>query len=258
MRPTSTSSRQEYLRLYREYAKAIRAFENATRDRRRVRELLKNKAKRQVDRRPVGSKPRTQPSKPADAASDSSAQSSRKPAKSWSRRVWMGTILGWATIQGVSTQDPDPEPEPEFDVDRGYDNTSLGLYWNAKRHYLKTKRAYFDFVRRSQITEARKRARENSRYTANLQLLGVESTGGALRSVQEEMKVACHAAWKIYESSPNPKSEAVKKLLLELLSESQLVGVEEVDPGIMKTMQKEVNTLVDSGQLKKVGGTEKK
>ena len=72
------------------------------------------------------------------------------------------------------------------------------------------------------------------------------------------MKVACHAAWKIYESSPNPKSEAVKKLLLELLSESQLVGVEEVDPGIMKTMQKEVNTLVDSGQLKKVGGTEKK
>ncbi|MEE8160158.1 MAG: hypothetical protein V3T61_00830 [Acidobacteriota bacterium] len=165
----------------------------------------------------------------------------------------MGKILGWATIQGVSVPDPEPEPEPEFDVDRMVDYLSLGFYRNAKEHYLRAKRAFFDFARRSQIREARNRARQNTRHAANLQMLGVESSESIMRPAQEEMKVASHAAWRIYQSSRDPKSDEAKAVLVQVLSEAQLVGVENVDPAIMEKIQKEVNKLIDSGQLKMAG-----
>lgn len=232
-----------YLRLYREYAAAIRAFENASRDRRRVRNRLK--ARRSPDsqptRRPVGSPPGTrippEPQRPPRGAEEHPHV----------RHVYMGEILGWATLRPAESVEAQPDAVPELDADELYDRLSLKLYWNAKSHYLDRKRAFFDYVRRQNLDTHRAQARDALDHGARLQLLGVDDESlDFLAEARREVDAACENAWKLYQSSPTPKSFEAKVLLVESIADAQYVDLE--SPTV-RAMQAELQHLVSSGAV---------
>ena len=85
----------------------------------------------------------------------------------------MGPILGWAKFTGISPEYPGAnEPEPAFNAGPAYDAMSLKFYWDAKIHYEKCKRAFFDYVRRQNVEVHRQQARAELDHSANLQMLG--------------------------------------------------------------------------------------
>jgi hypothetical protein len=239
-----------FLELYREYAKAIRAFENATKDRRRVRAQIAARRKAPpAPRRPVGSPPGYRiPAAPQRPAA--------RPAPKKERRIYLGKILGWAKI--VYTSPPlneAPDASAFFDSDALYDETSLRLYWNAKKHYLECKKAFFDYarqttndVRRERIREHLEQAKAEADHLANLQYLGAEDTDETgLEAIQAEVEAACKEAWAIYQRTPDPKSDAVKLELVDVQVDAQLTGADETPIG--QTIQNELNRLANSGGL---------
>jgi hypothetical protein len=234
----------KYQQLYREYANAIRRYDNAIKDRRRVRARVEAKRRAApLPRRPVGS-PRgfripQAPPRPA-----------QRPPKQRERRIYLGKILGWAKI--VHTAPPvsdSPDPDALFDSDRLYDSTSLKLYQNAKLHYESCKKAFFDYVRRQNIDVHHQRAEAAVGHAANAQLLGDDSAAEkAIEEAQGEVEQACRNAWAVYQRSPSPKSDSVKVLLLEHLGEAQLMGLDDRD--ICKSMQMEAQRLLKAGVLR--------
>ena len=238
----------KYLELYREYARAIQAFENATKDRRRVRDQLAVrrspviKALQQVSRRPVGSPPGTRI--PRGRMPPPRVQAA---AAARTRQIYLGDILGWAKI--VPTPGIDPKIDPAgIDVDKLYDRISLQLYWNAKAHYRKCKRAFFDHVRRSNIDLHNERARSALGHGANLQWLGVETSDDPefLQEAQKEVDAACRNVWALYQSSGAAKSTEMKVLLLESIANAHFV---DLDSSTVKLMTGEMDRLVDAGEV---------
>lgn len=236
-----TQSDPEYLRLYKEYAHAIRAYENAVRDRRSKRARFKAKNKESTVRRPVGS-PSDFKIPPEDKKS---SQPTQKPIP---HRIYLGPILGWAKIIYTESIPPATDPSSDIKVEKFYDQISLELYWSKKNHYDKCKRAFFDYVRRRNIDLHREHAREELRYEAMGQMLGFEDQEDGLKEAQAEIEAACQAAWKIYQSNPEPRSTEVIKLLLQSLSDGQLVGLESQT---VRQMEAEVTNLLNSGKISK-------
>lgn len=235
---------ERFLELYREYAKAIRGFEDATKDRRRVRAQIAARPKAPpAPRRPVGSPPGYRiPAAPQHSAT--------RPAPKKERRIYLGKILGWAKIVYTS-----PPFNDAPDASALYDETSLRLYWNAKEHYLKCKKAFFDYarqatndVRRERIREHLEKAKAEATHLANLQYLGAEDideTG--LEAVQAEVEAACKEAWAIYQRTPDPKSDAAKLELINAQVDAQLTGADKSPIG--QTIQTEIGRLINSGGL---------
>jgi len=140
----------------------------------------------------------------------------------------MGEILGWATLAPSATLEPERDPATDFDLEKLYDKTSLTLYWNTKIHYEKAKRAFFDYVRKQNHQLHREQAISALSHAANLQLLGVEGPDETkIEEAKREIELACKNAWRIYQTSPTPKSHEMKILLLESLAEAQFVGLDE-------------------------------
>lgn len=232
-----------YLQLFREYSNAIRAFEIATKKRKSIRaQFDKMRKATPIPRRPVG------------APSNFTIPQGTKPAanqasRTRERKIYLGKILGWAKIIYTSAPSKDaPDPTAVFDTDKLYDDISLRLHWNAKNRYENAKRAYFDYVRRQNMQQHYGRAKVAINHAANLQVLGVEGAGeSALDEARAEVEKACQNAWKIYQSSPSPKSDDVKVLLLENLAEAQLVGLD--DSTVAKSMEGEIVRLINAGAL---------
>jgi hypothetical protein len=239
----SQSLDPKYLQLYREYSSTIRAFENATKDRRRVRAQFEARKKAPPNpRRPVGS-PR-----------DFRIPRRKNPAASQipltrERKVYLGTILGWAKIIYTSPPSTDsPDATMAIDANKIYDDMSLKLYWNAKNRYDNAKRAYFDYVRGQNIERHHANARRALSHAANLQLLGAESAdGAALEEARAEVEKAAKNAWAIYQTSPSPKSDEVKVLLLESCEDVQLIGLD--DSTVAKSIEGEIVRLFNAGAL---------
>ena len=251
----SATTDPKYLQLYHDYARAIRVYENALAERKRVRNLFAVrsspvlKAFDQWNRRPGGS--------PAGYR----AQSLHKPKQPVQhrgavseRKIYMGEILGWAKIVGTSPGLPvTEESEGGVDIDKLYDSVSLRLYWNAKLDYQKCKKAFFDYVRgqnrelwEQNLDHHRKQAAEALGHGANMQFLGIDSDD-AMAEAKREVEAACRNAWALYHSSPSPKSRKAKVLLLESLADAQLVGLDE--SSITKVMHQELMRLTSAGEI---------
>jgi hypothetical protein len=237
----------EYMRLYKEYAKAIQGFENAVHDRRRVRNRLAVDSQPVLQilqdwmRRPVGAPWEARIS----ALDPEPAPTPPPPPKP--RRFYMGPILGWAKI--IPTWPPATVEEPNvgIDVDKLYDRMSLHAYWNAKRHYEKCKRAFFDYVRGQNIDAHRERAKAELTHGTNLQMLGLDDDDpDFMEDAQAEVEAGCRNAWALYRSAGAEKSDEVKAMLLEWIAEAAFVGLESKT---VKAMLEEFNRLVEVGAI---------
>jgi hypothetical protein len=163
--------------------------------------------------------------------------------------------LGWARLVPAPSPAAGPDPTAFFDIDKLFDSVSLGLYQNAKAYYERCRKAFFDYAwqlshetRRAKVQEHRAKARSEVQHAANLQLLGMDSPDeGPIERARREVEEACKHTWAIYQTSPTPKSDAVKIELLSSLAEAQLIGVDEVP--ITKTLEAEVSRLLNSGAL---------
>ncbi len=230
-----------YMKLYHDYAKAIQAYQNSIAQRKRVRAQLTRRAMiaRESNRRPVGSPEDFRiPQEPGRGAAPP-----RKPSVT---KVYMGPILGWAKLVGTSPEYlGETQQGGTFDVNAAYDATSLKLHWNAKIHYEKCKRAFFDYVRRQNVDVHLQRAGAELDHQANLQMLG---HGGEndLVEAQREMEGACRNAWRLYRIAPNPKPKPVILLLLKNFADAQFVGLQSQTTGLM---DQEVTRLIRSGVL---------
>lgn len=246
----SARSDPQYMQLYNEYAKAIQAFENATLDRRRVRDRLAVERQPVLQilddwmRRPVGA-----PWEARIAAREPEPPPEpRLPAKP--RRFYMGPILGWAKIIPTSPPKAVEEPGVELDLDKLYDEASLRLYWNAKKHYEECRRAFFSYVRKQNISVRRERARGQIVHGSNLQLLGLDDDEDPefMKEARREVEAMCRDAWSLYRSDGTEKSDEVKALLLESLAEASFVGLES---STVQAMLQELERLSESGALGK-------
>lgn len=240
----------EYLRLYREYSKAIKAFDIAHEKRTQVRARFdKKRAASPVKRHPIGPRPNFDSS----SAPDAIAGYNSKPE---SREINMGKVLGWAKIINSSPKIPEGgDPTANFDSDALYDQTQLKLYLNAKRHYLNKKKAFFDYVRRGgrnkgvrpPVKDFRKNltwAMTHAEAAVNNQLLGIDNeVEEGLRLAKMEVETAFYKAWENYQNSPNPKSTGEKKTLVKVLIEGQLVGLDETP--IFKKVTEEVTGFIN-------------
>lgn len=231
----------KYLRLYHEYSKAIRGFDNALRDRQRVRRQLSARRNMQPQvRRPVGS--------PANyripQSSPTRSPATKKPRE---RRIYLGDILGWAKIVYTSPDTQKKDPSIDLDESKLYDTTSQHLYWNAKNHYKKCKRAFFDYARRQNIDLHKQRAAQEASHVANLQLLGADDGEADFEGIRREVEAACRNALALYRTAPKPKTDEMKIILLENLADAQLVGLE---TPVVHSMTVEMNMLLSAGSVK--------
>lgn len=240
----------EYLRLYQDYAWAIQALENAIKDHRRVRDQIAVarapviKALEQWGRRPVGSPPGTRiPSGRPDPAGGT-AQAPRP------HRIYMGAILGWATVVPTATVMPRQPADVSEDID--LDGSMRIRLWSAKTHYEECKRAFFAHVRRRNIDLHRQRARGSLEYGGNLQLLGADDFADDdddprfMKDARREVEAVCRNVWALYQSSGAKESSEMKVLLVESIADAQLVGLESP---ILGAMTSELYRLVESGDI---------
>ena len=242
----------EYLRLYHEYAAAIQMFEIARQKRQRDREQLTARRNSPPPvRRPVGSPTNFWISQDAPTVSAATT----KPPE---RKIYMGEILGWATIVPASASYPAGGGGEQIDLSKFYDDLSRQLYWNAQKHYQDCKRAFFDYVRRQNISEHREKARDEAMHVANLQMLGVETQGNQFTGLKQEIEAACRNALALYRSAPNPKSDAMKIILLENLADAMLVGLDDGSSSTVSAMVDEMNTLINLNLLKVHNKTQNK
>jgi hypothetical protein len=240
---SSYSIDHKYMQLYRDYSTAIQAFENATRDRARVRTQIERARRvRPGTRRPVGS-PRDYrfPQSPRPAA-----QAAVQPTQV--QRLYLGKILGWVELVGMSSAPSEhPSPAAAYDTNKVQDGISQKMYWNAKERYEKARAAFFDYVRRQNIETHRGRAEQALGHAANLQILGAGGDEAAWAEAQAEVQKACENAWGIYQSAPTPKSDEDKLLLIESLADAQLVGIDGVL--VTQSMERELVQLMNAGEL---------
>jgi hypothetical protein len=247
----------EYLRLYRRFVKAIKAYEIALQKRRAVRERMRNRYKvAKPPRRPVGS--------PADYRIPQEApRKGRSTKKKKPFRVYMGKILGWVTFKETSPEiDNSADWDADFDVLALHAEISRHLWFNAKDEYNKHKRAFFDYALHRKRKPGQKRppkrdystnlarAKDATNYGVDLQLLGVE--GGEEKAIEEaamHVEAACYKAWENYQNEPEPKSRAAIKELIVITAESMLYPLD--GSPITQKMTDEINRLSNEGILKK-------
>lgn len=211
-----------FLSLYREYASAVRALENAMQQRRRARSALEAKPDLRTARRPVGAPaafhiPQAVAPQPVRAAAQQTME------------IDMGPILGRVRLRSsASPVFEEHDPAASFDVDRLYDQTSLALYWNAKVQYLRAKQAFFEYARKSLIAEHKAKAQRLLQDAADSQLLGSDDVAdSSWKQAQGVIESLLAEAWKLYQSAPTPKNEEMKKLFVSAFALAQWVGIED-------------------------------
>ena len=251
----------EYLRLYREYAKAIKAYHIALEKRKRIRDMLRkrrldksaieaNPALKYLDqwrRRPIGSPARNRVPTCQETKKTVLQSTAQK------QKIYLGPILGWSEVVLTSPKIQILEDsEKMLDMDAHYDRVSLNLYWKTKTHYEKCKRAFFEYVRKSAIEKHKKQAVRALKDSANKQLLGTDSDE-SWAEAKREVEAALRHAWAIYKTSPSPKSKEMKIFLMDSLVDAKFVGLVN-ESQTAQSMQQEVNRLQNTGEMWIKGG----
>jgi len=242
---------QEYMRLYRRYVKALRAYENMLEKRKQSRARWKERRKQPPKpRRPIGSPP------PKEERSTAPVKT-EKNEKPKFRQIYLGKILGWAKVVGVTPPlPPDYRPLVEHDI---FDRTQLALYWNAKLYYQKCKKEYFEYALRGPKT--RKGRRPTTGYRKNrarasghiadaayAQMTGdQEASEKAIKNGQMEQERACYELWDNYRDNPEDL-QVLSDLIQYGLVDAQLLGMSE--RRIVIVIQNEINRLDNSGKFK--------
>lgn len=248
----------EYMRLYREYVKAMRALEIGLERRRRIRRQIGERRKAQPRaRRPVGIRPgavlREAPAAPAPP-----------PPKPPPLRVDMGPILGVQEF-GTTATDRSTVIDPALDIDTDalLDRVTLQEFRRTKAHYQEARKAFFDYVRRLRSRavvmaglEARRHlatAKRHLSYAALDQWHGHDAAADdLLEAAGAEVLDYCAKIWEAYQKAR--ESPVARKVLMAALAEAQALNVD--DEGVAPAMQAEVNRLVDEanrGKGAKVG-----
>jgi hypothetical protein len=241
----------EYMRLYRRYVKALKAYEIALKKRRAARARWKERKKQPpAPRRPMGAPPGFKtPRTPSVKGT--------KGYKPHEMRVYMGKILGWARMVGVSPSLPG-ESEPTAD-NNVHENLQLDMYWKAKIHYQECKRAFFEYARRRPKSRGGRRptrgyrknlaeAKGHTEFAANAQLLGfLDMSEVYLENARREVETACYELWDNYRDNPDDKG-VIKDLIQDGLVDAQLYGLD--DSPIVKIIQNEIDRLISSGKIK--------
>jgi len=233
-----------YLKLYRQYVKSMRAYDIALKKRREWRARWRERKNAQpVERRPVGSPPGYRRTEEPAAKRTAPVQTQRET------KIYLGDILGWAKVIPTPQLEAGPDPTNDFDVDAVYDRVQLRLYWNAKMHYEKCKREFFDYARK--VSPNRKvkppkqnfrnnldRARGHAQFVSDLQFLGVDekAADSSLKMMKLEVETACYKAWENYRN--NPESYDAKKDLVDVLVDAFLVGND--DSPIVNVIDQEI------------------
>lgn len=247
----SATSDPTYLRLYQEFAAAIRAYERAVVERRKTRDMLAVRrspmflALQVLERRPVGMTVGAALRVHAATHRAAPVGASASPGQAV-HRVYLGPLLGWYRLTGTSLPGEPALPEtPERS--KLYDQLSLDLYWSAKRRYEEARAAFFAHVGRTNIATIRERAVGSLASAAHAQLLGHDELAeGFIEEARRHIEMACQSAWRIYGQAPRPKSAAMKILLLESVADAQFVGL---DSKTAQVMTAEVNRSLNAGEL---------
>jgi len=239
MQTVDASADPRYRKLVEEYRAAFRQFKIAAENRKRVRDLLAVRrspvlrALAQHQRRPVGS--------PADFRIPRQAPPAPRPInRRPDRRIYLGPILGFATIIYTPSVTPSAEPDPWPEIEQVYGEMSRQLYWNAKAHLEKCEQALLDYTHRTET-------RADLRDAAAKQMLGIDDTDETMEALQRDVEVGCQKVWALYERDTE-KGEATMHLLLETLADAQFVGLESPTA---KRMQGAVNDLASRGVVRR-------
>lgn len=228
-----------YGRLFDEYSRALKGYNNAIESRRRIRNNLTVKrspvlqALNQFYRRPVGS------SKNFRIPSEAPSRTPNTPQRPKERRIYLGDILGYAKIIYTPSITPGKEPDVSSELEKLYGRTSQHIYWNAKAHYERRKKTLLEYSHRG-------RTKEVLAHGTSLQILGVEKDD-VLVEAQREVEAGCVKTWNLYKSSRTPKSEAVISILLESLADANFVGLES---HTVKSMSQELSNMILSNKIK--------
>lgn len=241
----------EYMRLYRRYVKAMKAYEILLEKRRASRAAYKKRKNQPaVPRRPVGSPPSAK--KPVTTSAKTG-----KGTKPQDMRVYLGSILGWYTLVKTSPQIPS-FTKLDFDANAAFDRTQLRIYMNAKDYYLKCKKEFFDYARRGPGKRGGRRpttgyqknlarAKGHSEFAASAQMLGFDKMAeNAIENMQREVESACYELWDNYRENPENK-QVISDLINHGLVQAQLVGLD--DSPIVTKISNEINKLINSGKF---------
>ena len=239
----------EYLRLYRQYAKSMQAFEIIVKKRseRRAR-WMASQGIPPAQRRPVGASPAPGVSR---ASSGGTPPAPRKATKG----IYLGDILGWAKIIADSSPiEEGADPTADFSASVIFDKVQLELYWNAKLHYEKCRKEFFDYVRRGLAGEYKsmssayqgnlRQAKGYLRTAAEMQWHGVvdAASDAEIRKAELEVESACSRIWEIYQN--NPEKRNARLMLLEGLVDAQLLGID--DSPIVQKMMDELQRIIST------------
>jgi len=239
----------EYLRLYRQYVKSMQAFEIMVRKRSEHRaRWMASQGMPPTQRRPVGASP---PPGISRTSSGGTLPASRKATKG----IYLGDILGWAKIiVDSSPVEEGADPTADFSASVIFDKVQLELYWNAKLHYEKCRKEFFDYVRRGLAGEYKsmssayqgnlRQAKGYLRTAAEMQWQGVDDAAAdaEIRKAELEVESACSKIWEIY--LKNPEKKITRLMLLEGLVDAQLVGID--DSPIVQKMMDELQRILSA------------
>lgn len=239
MQTVDASADPGYRKLVENYRAAFRQFRIAADNRKRVRNLLAVRrspvlgALDRYQRRPVGS--------PADFRIPRQAPPAPRPiTRPRDRRIYLGPILGFATVIYTPSITPSAEPDPWPEVEQVYGEMSRHLYWNAKAHLEKCEEALLDYTHRTET-------KADLRDAAAKQMLGVDDTDETMAALQRDVEAGCRKVWALYERDTG-KSQATMHLLLETLADAQFVGLE--SPTVTQ-MEGAVHDLTSKGVVRR-------
>jgi len=239
----------EYLRLYRQYAKSMQAFEIVVKKRSEHRaRWMASQGMSPAQRRPVGASP-------APGVSRISSGGTPLAPRKATKGIYLGDILGWAKIIGDSSPvEEGADPTADFSASVIFDKVQLELYWNAKLHYEKCRKEYFDYVRRGLAGDYKnlsspyqgnlRQAKGYLRTAAEMQWQGVDDAAAdaEIRKAELEVESACSKIWEIY--LKNPEKKITRLMLLEGLVDAQLVGID--DSPIVQKMMDELQRILSA------------
>jgi len=202
--------------LYANYARAIRALDNALVDRQRRRPKPGSAV---PVRRPVGAPPSARTS----AASPAAVQ----PASAPSMRIYLGRTLGWAKVIGTWDAGREPaDPTAWFRASALYDDIAEQMLQRTMSDYLTARRAFFDYVRRAGVESHNAKAKALLDSAATDQLFGWDERSDAkLEQAKAAIAAVLEQEYKLYVTSPRREEHVVR--LVGAVAATQMVGAED-------------------------------
>ncbi len=240
---------QTYLQLHRTYVHAMRAYENALRDRRTLRNYLAVRRKPIIEalQSSARASPSGRPGWQAGTGGGSGTRGAPGRPPTVTARVYLGPDLGWALVGSTEAPTALSDTFAGFDMDKLYGRMSLELFWRRKREYREARAALLDHVRRKAPGHDGRPPEDMASDDVREMKLGErEWMGSLLADVGREVEAACRSTWWMYQHASGLGSHGLRILLLEGVSDAEFFDHESPT---LTAMKKEVGRLQKAGQL---------